>query len=122
VWNSIGKVAFMAGMLFAIVGGIWGGKSIPENDAVVAILIICGIFIGLLNISAREVPIVLGATVTLVILSLWLDSSSASWPIQHLSRAMWDNMFGIIDCFAILMVPAAAIISLRAIATTANKD
>jgi len=115
-------VAFLAGMMFAVIGGIWGGKAIPENDAVIAILIICGIFIGLINISAKEVPIVLGATVTLVLLSLWFDSSWASWPIQHLSEAMWENMFGIIDCFAILMVPAAVIISLRAIAATANKD
>ncbi|MFC1923928.1 hypothetical protein ACFLXA_00975 [Chloroflexota bacterium] len=121
MWNLIGKVAFIAGLLFAIVGGIWGGESIPENDGVVFVLLLCGIFIGLLNITAKEVPIVLMSTVALVVMALWGDSS-ASTPIAHLSRAVWENMVGIIACLAILMVPAAVIISVRAIISTADRD
>lgn len=120
MWNLIGKGAFIVGILFAVCGGIWGGESTPQNDVIVAILIICGVFIGLLNITAREVPIVLVATITLIVLGIW-GESGASTPIAHLSQAIWENMVGIVDCFAILMVPAAIIISLRAIIATADR-
>jgi uncharacterized membrane protein YoaK (UPF0700 family) len=66
----VGKVAFVVGVLFAIVGGIWGGKSHPTNDFVIVVLLIAGILIGLLNITAKEAPIVLSAAVALIILGI----------------------------------------------------
>ena len=30
--NSLGKLAFLVGVLLAVIGGIWAGVSYPEND------------------------------------------------------------------------------------------
>ena len=44
----VGIIAFVVGVLFAIVGGIWGGVSYPTNELVIIVLLIAGILIGLL--------------------------------------------------------------------------
>jgi len=62
---TVGKVAFVVGVLFAIFGGIWGGKAAPTNHAVIAVLLIAGVLIGFLNITAKETWVVLMATVVI---------------------------------------------------------
>jgi hypothetical protein len=119
--DFLGKVAFIVGMLFAIIGGIWGGTSLPTNDAVVAILLICGIFIGLLNVTAKEAPTVLAATVALIIVGLW-GVNATSYPVQDFSQAIWENTVGIVCSFAILMLPAAVIIAIKAVIATAQRN
>lgn len=114
----LGKVAFVVGVLFAIFGGIWGGKMEPTNDAVIIILLIAGLLIGLLNITAKEAPVVLGATVALVVLAIW-GNSGAYHPILKLSQGLGENVAGIVDAFAILMAPAAIIIAIKAVIATA---
>lgn len=110
----VGKVAFVVGVIFAIIGGIWAGKAEPTNDGVVAILLIAGLLIGLLNVTAKEAPIVLSATVALVVLALWGNSNGFA-PVLHLSQGLGENVAGIVDAFAILMAPAAIIVALRAV-------
>jgi hypothetical protein len=118
--DLVGKVAFVVGVLFAICGGIWGGTSIPTNDAVVAVLLIAGVLIGLLNISAKEAPVVLSAAVALVVLGIW-GLSPAFYPVAKLSKGLSDNVIGIVDAFAILMAPAAIICAIKAVISTANR-
>jgi len=120
--DFLGKVAFILGILMAFFGGIWGGQSVPTNDAVIAILLICGILIAVFNITVREASTVLIATVALVIVSIWGASLYASYPIYHLNAAIWENTVGIVSSLAILMVPAAVIISIKAVLATANRD
>ncbi len=115
----VGKVAFVVGVLFAIVGGIWGGKSHPTNDFVIVVLLIAGILIGLLNITAKEAPIVLSAAVALIILGIWGDSGAAE-PVYNVSEALWENMLGVVCAFALLMAPAAIIIAIKAVISTAR--
>ena len=115
----LGKVAFVVGILIAIIGGIWGGKAEPTNDGVVIILLIAGLLIGLLNVTAKEAPVVLAATVALVVLALW-GNSSAYLPVLHLSQGLGENVAGIVDAFAILMAPAAIIIAIKAVIATAS--
>jgi len=52
--SLVGIIAFVVGVLFAIVGGIWGGISYPTNELVIIVLLIAGILIGLLNVTARR--------------------------------------------------------------------
>ena len=115
----LGKVSFVVGILIAIIGGIWGGKAEPTNDGVVVILLIAGILIGLLNVTAKEAPVVLAAVVALLILALW-GNSTAYQPILHLSQGLGENVAGIVDAFAILMAPAAIIIAIKAVIATAS--
>ncbi len=116
---TLGKIAFVVGVIFAILGGIWGGKMEPTNDWVVLILLIAGLLIGLLNVTAKEAPVVLTATIALVILAIW-GNTAAFQPILHLSQGLGENVAGIVDAFAILMAPAAIIIAIKAVVATAS--
>jgi hypothetical protein len=86
---------------------------------VVVILLIAGILIGLLNVTAKEAPVVLAAVVALLILAIW-GNTSAYQPILHLSQGLGENVAGIVDAFAILMAPAAIIIAIKAVIATAS--
>jgi len=116
---TVGKVAFVVGVLFAIFGGIWGGKAAPTNDVVIAVLLIAGILIGFLNITAKETWVVLMATVGLLILAIWANTS-AFQPVLHLSQGLGENLIGVLDAFALLMAPAAIIIAVKAVIATAR--
>ena len=119
ILEKIGKTAFVAGVLFAILGGIWGGRTEPTNDTVIAILLIAGVVIGLLNITAREASTVLVATIALIVLGIW-GTTSAAAPLFDLSQGLAENTIGIVDAFALLMAPAAIIVSLRAVIGVAS--
>ena len=66
--SKVGRVAFAVGVLFAVLGGIWGGTAEPTNRVVIAVLLIAGVVIGLLNITTKEATAVLVATLALIIL------------------------------------------------------
>jgi len=116
---TVGKVAFVVGVLFAIFGGVWGGKAAPTNDGVVIVLLIAGIIIGFLNITAKEAPVVLAATVALVVLAIW-GHSDAFKPVLHVSQGLGENVIGVVDCFGLLMAPALIIIAIKAVIATAK--
>lgn len=116
---TVGKVAFVVGVLFAIFGGIWGGKAAPTNHAVIAVLLIAGVLIGFLNITAKETWVVLMATVGLLVLAIWA-STSAFQPVLDLSQGLGENLIGVLDAFALLMAPAAIIIAVKAVIATAR--
>jgi hypothetical protein len=72
--NRIGFWAFIVGFIVAIVAGFVA----PENTAVVIILIVLGLIIGFLNISARETMLFLLATIALIVaggvfLAVWVS-------------------------------------------------
>lgn len=119
--SLLGKAAFLVGIIFAIAGGIWGGEDLPTNDTVVVVLLVAGIIIGLLNVSAKEAPVVLSATIALVVLGIWGVGAGAA-PVANVSQALWENLVGVVDAFAILMVPAAVIIAIKAVIATADTD
>ena len=116
---TVGKVAFVVGVLFAIFGGVWGGKAAPTNDGVVIVLLIAGILIGFLNITAKEATAVLAATVALIVLAIW-GFSAAFAPVLRVSQGLGENVIGVVDCFGLLMAPAAIIIALKAVIATAK--
>ena len=116
---TVGKVAFVVGVLFAIFGGVWGGKAAPTNDGVVIVLLIAGILIGFLNITAKEASVVLAATVALIVLAIW-GHSTAFAPVLRVSQGLGENVIGVVDCFGLLMAPAAIIIAIKAVIATAK--
>jgi hypothetical protein len=116
---TVGKVAFVIGVLFAIFGGVWGGKAAPTNDGVVIVLLLAGILIGFLNITAKEASVVLAATVALIVLAIW-GHSDAFKPVLHVSQGLGENVIGVVDCFGLLMAPAAIIIAIKAVIATAK--
>ena len=115
----VGKVAFVVGVLFAIIGGIWGGVSIPTNHVVIWVLLVAGILIGLLNVTAKEGAIVLSAAVALIILGIW-GFTPAFAPVEDVSQVLAENVVGVVCCFALLMAPAAIIVAVKAVISTAK--
>ena len=82
-------------------------------------MLIAGVLIGLLNITAKEAPVVLAAAVALVVLGIW-GNTYAFLPVYNLSQGLGENVMGIVDCFAILMAPAAIIVAVKAVLATAR--
>lgn len=115
----IGKIAFVVGVLFAIIGGIWGGVSVPTNETVIIVLLAAGILIGLLNVTAKEGATVLAAAVALVILGIW-GFTPAFEPVEEVSQALAENVLGVVCAFALLMAPAAIIVAIKAVIATAQ--
>jgi hypothetical protein len=115
----IGKVAFVVGVVFAIIGGIWGGESLPEKEWLIWILLIAGILIGLLNITAKEAATVLGAAVALIVLGIW-GLVGGLEPVADASEVLAENVLGIVYCFGLLMAPAAIIVAIKAVIATAK--
>ncbi len=115
----VGKIGFVVGIAIAIIGGIWGGDALPEHGWVIWLLLIAGIIIGLLNVTAKEASTVLTAAVALIILSIW--GPYGLEPVaEHVSQDLANEVLGIVYCFGLLMAPAAIIVAIKAVIATAK--
>ncbi len=117
--SIIGKVAFVVGVVVAVFGGIWGGESLPTNDFVIWVLLLAGIAIGLLNVTAREASVILGAAVALIVLGIW-GLAGGLTPVYDISVPLAENVLGIVYCFGLLMAPAAIIVAIKAVISAAS--
>ena len=115
----VGKAAFVVGVIFAIVGGIFGGTSVPTNEVVIVVLLVAGVLIGLLNVTAGEATAVLTASVALVILGIW-GFTPAFQPVMDLSKGLGENLIGVVCAFGLLMAPALVIVALKAVISAAK--
>jgi len=59
----IGMIAFFAGMIISLVGGIW----FRDNAGISLALVIMGIIVGFFNITAKEAMLFLVAAIALVV-------------------------------------------------------
>lgn len=105
VMATIGFIAFALGILLAVIFGIF-----PFNQEIVnqvsIILILLGVIIGILNITAREILLLLIATIALVVVGNVFEPLSAFGGIGQIL----DNILKLI---ATLMAPAAVIAAIR---------
>ena len=98
---KVGFWAFIAGLIISVIGGI-----IPVFPiAFTIILIILGIIIGFLNITAKEVMLFLVATIALVV----VGNAFSSLPI------IGKILGPILSYVVILMAPAAVIGAIKAL-------
>ncbi|MDD4877272.1 MAG: hypothetical protein PHQ86_09170 [Dehalococcoidales bacterium] len=99
----IGFWCFIIGLVLAVVCGIIA----PKNEIVIIILVIFGIIIGFLNVTAKEIMLFLLATVALIV------AGNAFAPLTMLGvGAILGNMLGYV---ATLMAPAAIIAAIKAL-------
>ena len=104
----IGHYSFIAGIIIAIIVGL-----IPQlrGDIAIWIMVVLGIIVGLLNITAQEINSFLIAAVALII------ASSAS----ALSLAViWPGLTSILGNVIIFIAPAAIIVSVLSIVRLAD--
>ncbi len=99
----IGFWAFIIGLIIAVICGI----VLPANSIIIIILIILGIIIGLLNITAKEIMLFLVATIALVVVG------NVFAPLTTLG--VGKILGSILSYVATLMAPAAIIAAIKAL-------
>jgi hypothetical protein len=103
ILHYLGFGAFIVGLILAIVAGIlW-----PSNTNIIIALLILGIVIGLLNITAKEFMLFLVAVVALIVVGNVFE------PIKILRLGVY--LGNILNYIAILVSPAAIIAAIKAL-------
>jgi len=117
VLGMIGFWAFILGLVIAVVVGIMAALGMAGAglmSAVIIILIILGLIIGFLNITAKEILLFLVATIALIVVG------GVFAPLKTLSiGAMLDNILALI---ATLMAPAAIVAAIKTLWTVGKPD
>jgi hypothetical protein len=108
ILGFVGFWAFIIGFILAILAGIiW-----PANQAIVVVLVVLGIIVGLLNISAKEFTLLLLATIALVVVG------NAFEPLGALR--VGEVLGNILSRIGILVAPAAIIAAIKALWSVAK--
>lgn len=103
ILGLIGFWAFIAGLILAVVAGIFW----PQNAGIIVALIILGVIIGVLNITAKEFMLFLLATIALVVVG------NVFAPLTALR--LGEILGNILSYIATLVAPAAIIAAIRAL-------
>jgi hypothetical protein len=99
----VGFWAFIIGFVLAIIAGLlW-----PGNATIIVILVILGIIIGFLNVTAKEFQLFLLATIALVVVGNAFASLTA--------LSLGQKLGSILSYVAILVAPAAIIAAIKAL-------
>lgn len=106
ILGIVGFLAFAAGLLLALVGGIVA----PNNGNIILTLVVLGILVGVLNIKLREAsPLLLAAIALLAVGTVGFD------PLNQLVQGLGDRANQVVFYFARLMAPAAIIVAVKAL-------
>jgi hypothetical protein len=105
-FGLIGMAAFSVGLVMAIIYGVIA----RDNASVILGLVILGIIVGLLNITRREMVLLLITAVALIVVGK--ASFSA---LDDLVNGLGASLNGIVSYLAVFMAPAAVITAVRAI-------
>ena len=104
ILGIVGFLAFAAGLVLAVVGGIVA----PNNGTIILALVILGILVGLLNITSREAtPLLLAAVALLAVGTVGFS------PLNDLISGLGDGANEVVYYFARLMAPAAVIVAVK---------
>ena|SRR3989338_8046353 len=105
--KSFGAWAFLIGVILAVIIGLATKGAL--GSAVAAILVIIGLIVGLLNVTAKESQPFMMAGIILVIVS-----SFGGDVIGNLA-AIGPYLGGALDAMLVLFVPATIIVALKSV-------
>jgi len=103
VLGFIGFWAFIIGFVLAILAGIFW----PTNQTIIVVLVILGIIIGFLNVTAKEFMLLLLAVIALVVVG------NAFAPLAGLR--VGEVLGNILSRIAVLVAPVAVIAAVKAL-------
>ena len=110
--ERIGNLAFIVGVAIAIVAGLW--PAAINSDVVNVTLVILGVIVGLLNVTAKETSAFLISAIAL------LSVQNANFElITVLNLGMY--LTAMVSNIAAFVAPAAIVVALRAIWVLAEK-
>ena len=107
VAGIVGGLAFVVGFILALVGGI----AARDNGGIILALVIVGIIVAGLNITAKEVTPVMVAAIALIV----AGGANIFAPLDSLVAGLGKTFNGIVNYLAIFMVPVAIISAVRAV-------
>ncbi len=108
----VGGLAFFVGFVLAVVGGIIA----RDNGGIVLALVILGILVAVLNITAKEVMPVMIAAIALIV----AGGAGIFNPLDSLVDGLGRSFNGIVTELAVFMVPVAIISAIRAVVVLAR--
>jgi hypothetical protein len=110
---TIGLLAFLGGIVLAIVGGI----GYREYGSITLALVIMGILVGVLNITGKEVlPLLIAAIALIVVGTAGLGGAKGAFgALDDLGGLAGTRINSIVGYLATFMAPAAVISAFRAI-------
>jgi len=103
VLSMIGFWAFIIGLVIALIAGIF----MPANQMVIIVLIILGLIIGFLNITASEIMLFLVATIALIVAGGAFNALT--------TLGIGAILSNILSYVAALMAPAAIVAAIKAL-------
>jgi len=109
ILGVIGFWAFILGLVIAVVFGIMAalGMAMGAMPAIIIVLIILGLVVGFLNITAKEILLFLVATIALIVVG------GVFAPLKVL--AIGNMLDSILALVATLMAPAAVVAAIKAL-------
>lgn len=107
---KVGHYSFLAGIALAIIAGI--ATDLIAANIVVMVLVILGLIVGFLNVTAKETTEFLIATVALML------AGSAELTIIP---AVGGYLAAILGNIVVFVAPAALIVALKAVKSLAGK-
>ena len=113
---NIGEMAFLAGMALAVLLGV-GSSFMPLSfmPFVMAILACCGLVVGMLNISTKEVYSFLIATVALLAMSTAINPITAVLSVMPAGTAVVSMIGGFLAALVAFIAPAAFVVAIKSI-------
>ncbi|MSQ40463.1 MAG: hypothetical protein EXR55_02135 [Dehalococcoidia bacterium] len=111
ILTIIGAIAFVAGFLLSVIAGIW----YPANVNLAAALVILGLVVGLLNITAREsLPYLVAATALVLVGYIGafgpLNAIGDNWGVL---KGLGDTINNILRMVMFFTAPAAVVNAIK---------
>jgi len=106
-WRGlIGFLVFLGGIVLAVIGGLVA----PGEGTIILILVLLGIAIGFLNITAKEaIPMMIAAIALITVGRTGFEA------LNDISAGFGDSINDVLAYFSQLMAPAAVISAARAL-------
>lgn len=115
--ENLGRWAFILGVIIAIIAGIVGGWAVAYMPWVLLVLVILGLVVGFLNLTAKEFNDFLLAAIALILVGTIANLATIDMIIPLLGSVIQ----AIINNIAAFVAPAALVVSVKAVYNLASK-
>lgn len=115
--NLIGAWAFLVGVILAVILGLFQQYFVSStSNMIYALLVVLGLIVGLLNVGDRDIMTFLLASLALVIVSGFGQSSL----IYVSNIPILGSLNAILASLLVMFVPATIIVALKAVFSIAS--
>lgn len=118
--KRVGHYAFLVGILLALVLALFSTALSNQVTSIMMLgLVVLGVLVGFLNITAKETTEFLVAAIALIVMA---SVSSTLVIIDNYIRGLGSLMQSVLSFIAVFVVPAALIVAIKAIIQLAENE